>query len=219
MENVKNLGKRIYQMFNSPSEGFKELMDNPIHSSISFSLGFGIFCLIFYILLQVPTLLSSIFIHDMASAFIFPIVYLIIFGLVAILFSIIILNFLIGNLIRRRIQNKKAMMKEKTKVLNIYVFSLTPYIMFLTQIPFIIIFGGNYNLFFLNFFIIGLFIGLSAWHFVLFYKGLIISLKTKKAARNVLIIYLTILSTLVILITYVINFNGLSISILGYLFG
>jgi len=216
-ENTKNTLNKMYKVLISPSEGFSELNNKPVHSSFGFILGYGMYCLIFLMISLVPTIFSSIFFHDMATAFEPWLIYLIYFSLVFILYVIIQMNIQIINLLRRKIKKNDAINKEKTNVMNLYSWSLLPYVMFITQIPFILIFGGHYNLFFLHFFIISLFIILSCWHFVLFFKGLN-TLKSAKSSKTIFIIYLAILITIIILSVYIINWNNVSISILGYLF-
>jgi len=218
IETTKNMLNRMYKVLISPTEGFTELEEKPVHSSLSFLLGYGMFCLIFLMILQVPTILSTLFIYDMGTTFEPIIIVLIYISVVFILYVIIQINIQLINLIRRKIRKNDAINKEKTKIINLYSWSLLPYVMFVTQIPFILIFGGHYNLFFLHFFVISLFIILSCWHFVLLYKGLN-SLKSAKSSKTIFIIYLAILISITILSVYIINWNNLSITILGYLYG
>ncbi|MHA1797782.1 MAG: YIP1 family protein, partial [Candidatus Helarchaeota archaeon] len=206
-ENLKNISVKVYEILTSPSKGFKNVLKSPDHSSIAFLFGYGIFCLIFLMLLQFPTILSSIFLHDAGTSLYPQIIFLIYFSLVFFLYVFILLNFQLFNLLRRKIQKIEPAFKEKTKIINIYVYSLVPYGLFCTQIPFIIIFGGHYNLFFLSFFIISLFLALTSWHFILFYKGLKISLKNKKNSRLLFIIYISVIISIILMSIYLVNFS------------
>ena len=216
--NAKEMLKKMYKVLISPSEAFAELEEKPVHSSLSFVLGYSMFCLIFLMILQVPTIFSTLILYDMGSTFQPVITFLIYISVVFILYVIIQLDIQGFNLIRRKIRKKDAIDKEKTKVLNLYSWSLLPYVMFITQIPFILIFGGHYNLFFLHWFVISLFIILSCWHSVLLYKGLN-SLKSAKSSKIIFISYLAILISITILSLYIINWNNLSLTFLGYLYG
>lgn len=215
---LEDLCKRSYEVLVSPRTGFRNLISRPLHWSVAIILGGLIYILIFAVLIQVPSLLTWVFIHDLATNELIYIMPSLFAALITILYIIILAGILIFNFLRRKVQNVSQRAMEKTKVLSVYTFSLLPYVFFLTQLPFILIHGGHYFLFGLFPLYIALWVGLSSWHFSLFYLAIRLTM-SKRTAIIIISGYIATCVAFVVFWAWFINFSNWSITILGYLFG
>ncbi|MHA1146024.1 MAG: hypothetical protein ACTSRW_14875 [Candidatus Helarchaeota archaeon] len=209
--------KRFQEVLLTPKRGFQNLLSRPVHWSIVTILGCLMFILNAWMLLNVPSFLSWIFVHDLVTNEFFLIGLPIYFTIVSIYYFIVLGSIFLANFIRRKIEKVPKRPLERTKLLNIYAFSLLPYILFLSQIPFALTFGGYYNLFGLLPFYIIIWIGISAWHLFLFFTA-VRQIRPLKTTIIVVACYFVAIIGILIFWTWFVNFSNWSITMIGYFF-
>ena len=208
--------RRIFGIFSNPTTTLKEICEAPTGWKRSYLLLVAILTIFFVFLVQVPSGLTSILI----GARLFPqyLIYLLFFGVMAA-FSLIftgLLNLVYITGVRLR-KSKKEHRSRKTMI-NLYIYSLVPFLLLLSQIPFILIFGGHYSLFHLQFFFYFLGGAVFGWHFILIYRGIQTGSDiSPKGAKILTGIYIGIIVCIVISIVYAILYINFDISWLGFL--
>jgi hypothetical protein len=216
MEQKSSFIKRIFGIFSSPTTTFKEICQAPTSWKLLYPLLVAIITMLFAFLVQVPSGLTSI----LVGANIFPLylIYLLFFVVMAI-FSLVFIGFL--NLIYVtgvRLRKPRKEHRNRKTMVNIYVYSLVPFLLLISQIPFIVIFGGHYSLFQLQFFFYFLLGVVFGWHFILIYRGLQIGSDIRpKSAKILMGLYIGIILCIAISIIYAILYINFDISWLGFL--
>ncbi|MDD1777008.1 MAG: YIP1 family protein [Candidatus Helarchaeota archaeon] len=216
MERKTNLIKRIFGIFLNPTTTLKEVCEAPTSWKLSYLLLVAIITILFVFLVQMPSGLTSILI----GASIFPqyLIFLLFFVVMA-LFSLIFVGIL--NLIYVtgvRLKRSRIEHRSRKTMVNLYIYSLVPFLLLSSQIPFILIFGGHYSLFQLQFFFYFLLGVVFGWHFTLVYRGLqTCSDISPKGAKIVTGIYMGIIIGFAFSIIYAILYINFDISWLGFL--
>lgn len=217
MEVKNNMLRRVIGIYLHPIETFQEISKAPTSWKQIFLLLLGILTIFFVYLVQIPSGLTSILI----GASFFPI-YLIIllFIVVMIIFSLVyfLLLYVVYEVgIHLRISRKQH--RSKKIIFNLYIYSLTPLLLIISQIPFILIFGGHYSLFSLNFFYLGVLVFLIGWHMLLLYRGIQIDSDINaQHAKYITGIYIGIIGSLILFLIFAILYINFDISWLGLLF-
>jgi len=217
VETKNNLMKRLIGIYLHPTETFQEISKAPTSWKQVFLLLLGILTIFFVYLVQIPSGLTSILI----GVSLFPI-YLIVllFVAVMIIFSLIYFLFLyivykVG--VHLRISRKEH--RSKKIIFNLYIYSLAPLLLIVSQIPFILLFGGHYSLFSLKWFHLGLFVFLIGWHMILLYRGVQINSDiNSQHAKLVTGIYIGSIGALMFFLIFAILYINFDISWLGVLF-
>ena len=217
MEPKNNPLKRLIGIYLHPTETFKEISKGPTSWKQIFLMMAGILTLLFIFLVQIPSGLTSILI----GASLFPI-YLIIllFGIIMILFSLIyFLCLYVVYSIGVHLRISRSEHRSKKVIFNIYIYSLAPLLLILSQIPFILIFAGHYTLLYLKPFYFGLLAILVGWHLLLLYRGIQIDSDiSSKHAKLITGFYIGSIGALTIFLIFAILYINFDISWLGSLF-
>jgi len=210
-----NIFTRIYRMFLNPKEVLKSIINKPTRFSIIITGIILFYSLIFYFLFFNPNLWRNIFFIQFSGLTILELIG--VFFIVIIIISLISISLLLIINFLRQIITKRGK-KRKLLVLNIYFYSLDPFLILLTQLPFLIIFSGHYQLFNLSYFyIIIYFLTISIHIFYLSY-GLKISLKISwKKTLIFTVIYSCLLIFIILICFYIIFYTNISYTWLGSL--
>ncbi|MBD3229369.1 MAG: hypothetical protein GF329_14385 [Candidatus Lokiarchaeota archaeon] len=210
-----NVFKRIYQTLLTPKDTFENITKKPTRFSIILAGILLLYGLIFYFLFFHPNIWKNIFFIQFSGLSLLSLIG--IFFIIVIIFALIFVSILlITNFIRQLITKRGK--KKKLVVLNYYFYSLVPFIFLLTQLPFIFIFNGYYQLLGLNIFYIGFYIlvlGLHVYYFSIAI-GVGLDLSWKKTIFVGFIFSLLILG-LFIFIYWVLFYSNISYSWLGSL--
>ncbi|MHC1592090.1 MAG: hypothetical protein ACXQS8_08380 [Candidatus Helarchaeales archaeon] len=217
-QGLVDLWRLCYDLLFSPREGFRKLHSRPVHWCVSLLIGWSIFILNAFLLLQVPSILTWAFVHDLVTNEFYVLSIAIWFLLASIIYFLLIGCLFLVNVLRRKIEKKSKVEGERTKLLAFYNFSLLPFAFFLTQLPFIFLQGGHYVLFGLFPFYIILWLALMGWHVFLFFSSIRVVLSLRCALVYTGILIASIAGILLFLAVFV-NWSNWSIWIFGFLFG
>jgi len=216
MDQKTSVINRIFGIFLSPTTTLKEICDAPTSGKLLYLLLVAIVTILFVFLVQIPSGLTSILIG--ASMFPQYQIYFLFFAVMAI-FSLIFIGLL--NLIYATgVSLKKSRKEHRSRkiMVNLYIYSLVPFLLLSSQIPFILIFGGHYSLFHLQFFFYFLLGAVFGWHFVLIYRGLQIESDiSPKGAKILTVIYIGVIICIAFSIIYAVLYINFDISWLGFL--
>jgi len=217
METQKNVLKRILGMFSHPTETLEEICKVPSSWKIIFLLLVANLTIIFVYIVQIPTGLNSILI----GASLFPVyIIVLLFLVVMIIFAVILLgiiNFIY--FIGVRLRRSRSEHRSRKIIFNIYVYSLVPAFFLLSQLPFILIFGGHYSLFQLRIFFYILFGIIIGWHVLLSYKGIQTQSDiSPNRAKLIAGLYIGIIGSSTGFLIYAILYIPFSISWLGLIY-
>lgn len=214
MDPKNNVFKRLGGMFLHHKETLKEISDNPTSWKYIFLLLVGLLTIFFVYLVQVPSALNSLLI--IASGLPLYIITLISMLVMVILSLIYFIILYIICIIGVRLRRSREEHRNKKILFNLYIYSLAPWLILATQIPFILIFGGHYMLFNLSFFfyfLLGLVIG---WHVVLLYRGIQTNSDlSPRRAKLIAGIYIGSISAMAGFVIYAILYINFSITWLG----
>jgi len=214
--NEDNIITRIYGIFINTNLTFKNINNRPTRFSIIFPGIILYYSLIFYFLLFIPTIWRNIFFIQLSGI---PSLELIgIFFVIMVIFaSFSILGILIINFFRQIITNKGK--KKKLMVLNYYFYSLSPFLLLLTQLPFIFIFNGHYQLHYLTYFYVTILCFTICAHITYLGKGIQLALKLNWQKTLIfIIIYAGFVVSILFFMFYLVYFSNISYSWLGSLF-
>lgn len=217
MSSQNNIFKRISGVLINQRVTLQDIADNPTSWKILFPFLVGILSLFTWFLIQIPSALTSI-IDTAGSPFPDYMIVLLFFGVIIALsmiyFLILVIVYLVGIQFRRSREKHRSI----KVIFNLYIYSLSPLLILVTQIPFIFIFGGHYNLFNLNlyfFFLLGLVIG---WHVTILHRSIQTNSDiTPRRAKLIAILYIGIIFSVAIFIVYAILYIPFDISWLGQL--
>ena len=204
---------RIYKIFLKPKETFQDINESPNRFSIILPGIILIYALIFYFLFFNPNLWKNLFFIQFSGFSLLSLTglfFLVIFIFVIIfIFILLIINFF------RQLITKKGK-KKKLVVLNNYFYSLVPFLLILTQLPFLYIFGGHYQLLYLSYFYIGIYIFVFSLHIFYISTGIKVAFKISWKKTIVITgIYCILIIILCISLYYIIYYSNFSISWLG----
>lgn len=215
MEQKNNVFKRITGVLLHHKETFEEIATEPTSWIYTFLLLLGIFTTFFVILVQVPSGLTSIIL--VASIFPLYTIFLLFFVVIAIFTALFFVFLLIVYIIGVRLRRTRTEHRSKKSIFNIYIYSLVPLLLLVSQVPFILIFGGYYSLFSLSwffYFLMGLVMG---WHVVLLYRGLQAGSDiSPQRAKLISGIYIGSICAIVGFVIYAILYTNFSISWLSF---
>jgi hypothetical protein len=198
-----------------PRETFRKITKNPTRFLIILPGIILLYSLIFYFLFFSPNIWKNLFFIQFSGLSILALLG--IFYAVILIFALVFISLLlIINFLRQLITHIGK--KKKLVALNYYFYSLTPFLIILTQIPFLIIFKGYYNLLGLNFLYIGIFILVLGLHVYYFATALGVGLNLSKIKTIIVgIIYSVLILGLFLFLYYLIFYSQFSYSFLGYL--
>lgn len=216
MDPKDNVFKRIAGLFLHPRKTIGEIAGDPTGWKWIFALLVGILLMFSLYLIQMPSALNSILV--IASTFslqIIVLLYVVVMVVVAVIFFIFLfLVHFIGTQLRRT----RTRHRSRKVVFNLYIYSLSPFLLLLSQIPFILIFGGYYSLFNLKlfyFFLLGIVFG---WHFLLFYQGFQVNAEiSPRWSKLITGLYIGSLGTITGILIYATLYINFDISWLGAL--
>ncbi len=216
MEQKKNIFRRIWGIYLNDRETFREVAEHPTNLMYIFLLLVGIVTIFMFYLIQVPSGLNSIII--IASTF--PISLIILLFMVFMVAGALIyyLVLYIICMIGTRLRKSRKEHRQKKVIFNLYIYSLAPFLVLATQIPFILILGGHYSLFALKpyfLFLLGLTTG---WHLVKLYRAIQTNSDiTARRAKLLTILYIAMIAVGVAFIVYAVLYINFDISWLGSL--
>lgn len=210
-----NVFMRIYKIFLSPTDTFKKINKNPTRFLIIFPGIILLYSLIFYFLFFSPNIWKNLFFIQFSGLSLLSLLG--IFYAVVLIFALLFISLLlIINFLRQLITHKGK--KKKLVVLNYYFYSLTPFLIILTQIPFLIIFKGYYNLLGLDILYTSIFILVLGLHVYYFTTGVGVGLNLSKIKTIFIgIIFSLLILGLILFLYYLIFYSQFSYSFLGYI--
>ncbi|MHA1264995.1 MAG: YIP1 family protein [Candidatus Helarchaeota archaeon] len=210
--------RRITGLLLHARDTFEEITEAPTGWKWIFLYLIGILTLFSIYLIQVPTGLSSILIG--ASTFPMYLIILLYLLVMVIASAFLFLFLLIVYQIGIRLRRSHTTHRSRKIIYNLYIYSLTPFILLISQIPFVLIFGGHYSLFNLTvfyYFLLGFVFG---WHFFLFYRAIQTAAEMSPQRAQVITgIYIGSLGTFTGILIYAILYINFDISWLGGLIG
>ncbi|NVM54722.1 MAG: hypothetical protein HWN66_13555 [Candidatus Helarchaeota archaeon] len=216
MERKDNVLKRLAGIYLQPKETFKEISDDPTSWKLIFALLVGIISIFFVYLIQIPSGLTSIIVvtYTFPIYIIFPLLFavMIIFSLISLIFLYVVC------ILGRRLRKSQKEHRNKKVIFNIYIYSLSPLLLLVSQVPFILIFGGHYSLFNLRLFytfLLGLIVG---WHVKLLYQGIQANSDiSPQRAKLIAGIYMGSICAIVGFMIYAVLYLNFDVSWLGLL--
>jgi len=208
--------KRIRGLLLMDKGTLKEIVERPTSLIYIFFLLVGILTMFMIYLIQVPSGLNSIIIF--ASTFSVSIIVLLFLVVMVIGACIYFFILYIVCIVGVHLRKPREAHRPKKTLFNLYIYSLAPVLILITQIPFLMIFGGHYSLFNLRpffFALLGLVIG---WHVLLLYRAIQVGSDiTPKRAGILVGIYVGIIGAGAAFIIYAILYINFDISWLGAL--
>jgi len=216
MEQKSNSFKRIPGILAHPKETFEKICEAPTSWKAILLILITIMTMFSVFLIQIPTGLNSILIA--ASVFPAYLIGLLFFGVVVIITLIFFLLINLIYLFGKPLRNSKKEHRSRKVILNIYIYSLVPLLLLISQIPFILIFRGSYSLFNLRFFYYFLMGIVFGWHFTLLYRGIQVNSDiSPNRAKLITGIYIGIICFSASFLIYAILYINFDISWLGFL--
>ncbi len=211
-----NFLTRIINILIRPEKTIEKINKKPTRFSIVFTGIFLYYALIFYFLFFSPNIWKNLFFIQFSGfSFLELVAFYLILILILSIFSILFILFI--NFLRQLFTKKGK--KRKILVINHYFYSLSPFLIILTQIPFLVIFNGYYSLFNLLYFYIGIYIISISFHIFYLGNGIRITLKITWSKTIIFyFIYSLLIICLVFLTYYIIYFSNISYSWLGSIF-
>ncbi len=209
MDPKNNVFSRLKGIFLSPKETLQDIADAPTSWKYIFLLPIiflAVFCVFF---IQVPSGLNSILIiASTLPMYLIILLFIVVVAIVSLLYDFLLfIIFFIG----RRLRKSKNDHRSQKAIFNLYIYSLSPLLLLITQIPFILIFGGHYSLFNLRFYFFFLFGMVIGWHVVLLYRAIQtnsdISPNRAKLLTGIYIGSIAVLALVLVYATYYINFD------------
>lgn len=210
-----NVFTRLYKILLSPRDTFQKITKKPTRFLIIFPGIILLYSLIFYFLFFSPNIWKNLFFIQFSGLSLLSLLG--IFYAVVLIFALVFISLLlIINFLRQMITHKGK--KKKLVALNHYFYSLTPFLIILTQIPFLIIFKGYYNLLGLNILYFGIFIVVLGLHVYYFATAVGVGLNLSKIKTIFIgIIFSLLILGLFLFLYYLIFYSQFSYSFLGYL--
>ena len=141
--NTNNILRRLYDIILKPKDTYVNIRNKPTRISLILIGTILFYSLIFYFLLLNPNLWKNLFFIQFSGLGILELMG--IFFVLVVIFTLLSIGFIILINYLRQLITKKGK-KKKIVILNHYFYSLSPFLFFLTQIPFLLILTPFYLL-------------------------------------------------------------------------